>query len=916
LRRRISSISLFFALLVLALPAAPAAAATPLYPDLKTLPPRDLRFDTTDVDPDGGGVIHNVLRFTNVVWNVGPGPLELRTQIDSSTNSGPAMQRVYDDAGGFTDYPAGTFYYHAAHKHYHYDDWGRYELWTKAAYDTWIANGRTGGSPMLGSKTSSCIVDEEFVRQLPHQPYPPVYRFTGCQPDSQNRMIQGISPGWGDNYDYFRFEQWIDLGADGSLADGQYLLRSVTDPDNKLYESPNKSDPSKEGDVDNEATTTFTIQNGQILDSDPPSGSVMINNIDSATAKPGVIVKVLGRDDVSGVTQVRLSNNGSAWSNAQSYTGSGSTPQSITWDLTNATYGGNSSDGTKTVYAEFKDASGKWSSPESDTIMLDRTGGSSPYSNAVLGSDPAAYWRLGDTSGATTVDATGLHDGTYTNGPQLGQPSLLAGDTANTSVKFDGTNDYVAVPSAGSLSPSSRVSLEAWIRPTALPTSGSFASVLTKRESYSLQFNGPRLEFTIMQSGTRRRLQAPAGAVQAGQTYHVVGTYDGATQRLYVNGSQATSQALTGAITTNANTVTIGSWNGSSEFLNGTIDEPAVYTSVLSPSQVSAHYQAGIGGPPPDPTVAAPSNLAATPVSDTRIDLQWKDNSSNEDEFLIQRDTNSGFPAPTTETAWANSTTFSDTALSPSTTYYYRVKAKNATDSSGWSNTASATTQAQPPASYRTTVLADNPVSYWRLGETSGTTAADQKGTNPGSYQKSPSLGVASLLASDSANKAVGLDGTNDDVRVASSGSLNLTLPLTLEAWIKPSALPASGSFKSILSKAGAYSLQFNGPQLEFTIIQSGTKRRLKAASGAIQIGQTYHVVGTYDGAAQRLFINGSQVANQALSGGASVTSNPLYIGSWNGSSEFFAGTIDEAAVYGSALGASRVSAHHSAGTG
>jgi Concanavalin A-like lectin/glucanases superfamily/Fibronectin type III domain len=896
---------------VLALDAAPAGAATSLYPDLKTLPPRDLRFDRTDVDPDGGGVIHNVLRFTNVVWDVGPGPLELRTQIDPTTNSGPAMQRVYDDAGNSTDYPAGNFYYHAAHKHYHYDDWGRYELWTKAAYDTWIANGRTGGSPMLGSKTSSCMVDEEFVRQLPHQPYPPVYRFTGCQPDSQNRMIQGISPGWGDNYDYFRFEQWIDLGANGSLADGQYVLRSVTDPDNKLYESPNKSDPSKESDVDNEATTTFTIQNGQILDSDPPSGSVMINNIDSATANPGVIVKVLGRDDVSGVTQVRLSNNGSAWSNPQSYTGSGSTPQSVTWDLTNATYGGNGSDGTKTVYAEFKDASGKWSSPESDTIKLDRTGGSSPYSNAVLGNDPAAYWRLGDTSGATAVDATGLHNGTYTNGAALGQPSLLAGDSANTSVKFDGANDYVAVPSAGSLSPSARVSLEAWIKPSALPAAGSFASVLTKRESYSLQFNGPRLEFTIIQSGTRRRLQAPAGAVQVGQTYHVVGTYDGTTQRLYINGAQTASQALTGAISTNANSVTIGSWSGSTEFLNGVIDEPAVYTGVLSPSQISAHYQAGIGGPPPNPTVAAPSNLSATAVSDTRIDLRWNDNSSNEDEFVIERDTNSGFTSPTTNTAWADSTTLSDTGLAPGTTYYYRVKAKNPTDSSGWSNTASATTPA-----YRSTVLADSPVSYWRLGETTGTTAADERAANPGVYQQSPTLGVASLLASDSANKAVGFDGTNDRIQVTSSSSLNLTSHLTLEAWIKPTALPSSGSFKSIISKAGSYSLQFNGPRLELTIIQSGTKRRLQAASGAIQTGHVYHVVGTYNGTTQRLYINGSQVASQALSGGASVTGNSLFIGSWNLTSEFFKGTIDEAAVYGSALSASRVAAHHSAGTG
>ena len=33
-------------------------------------------------------------------------------------------------------------------------------------------------------------------------------------------MTQGLSAGWGDTYDYYRFEQWIDLGQ-GTLANGR-----------------------------------------------------------------------------------------------------------------------------------------------------------------------------------------------------------------------------------------------------------------------------------------------------------------------------------------------------------------------------------------------------------------------------------------------------------------------------------------------------------------------------------------------------------------------------------------------------------------------------------------------------------------------------------------------------------------------
>ena len=916
---RVPSIAAVLVVLVLGIAALPAQAATQLYPDLKTLPPRDLRFETTDVDPSEATVTHNVLRFSNTVWDAGPGPLELRGQIDPKTKTGAAIQRVYDDSGGFTDYSASNqFYWHAAHQHYHYDNWGTYELWTKSAYEAWLASGRTQGTPMVGSKTTSCVEDEEFVRTMPNMPYPPVHSPDGCFPDSSGLMLQGLSPGWGDTYDYYRPDQWIDLGAGGKLADGQYVMRSVVDPLNKVYESPGKSDPTTESAEANEAITQFSISGGKLVDSNPPTGTVRINDINAGTASPNVTVKVLGRDDISGVTQVKLSNNGSAFSSPQSYTGTESTAQTIAWDLTNPTYGGTAADGVKTVYVQFKDASGKWSASESDTIELNRQGGSSPYSNAVLTDAPAAYWRLGETSGTTAVDATGADNGTYLNGPSLGQASLLVADTTNKAVGFDGSNDHVRVPTSDALSPPVRVSVEAWIKPTSIPTNGNFASVLTKAESYSIQFNGPKIEFTIMQNGTRRRLQAPTGAIVAGQTYHVVGTYDGTTQRLYINGAQVASGALSGAITTNSNPVEIGSWNESEEFFKGTIDEAAVYTSALSAARVSAHYQAALNGAPPGETVKDPSNLSATALSSSVINLSWNDNSSNEGEFVIERDTSSSFPSPVRMTAWSNSTTFSDTGLSPDTTYYYRVKAKNATDSSGFSNTASVTTLASepPPTGYNAEVVADSPVSYWRLGETSGATAADERGVNPGAYTNGPTLGQASLLAADTANKAVGFDGSNDNVKIASSASLAIGAPLSLEAWIKPTSIPTNGNFASVLTKAESYSIQFNGPKLEFTIMQNGTRRRLQAPSGAIVAGQTYHVVGTYDGTTQRLYINGAQVASAALSGAATTNSNPLVIGSWNGSEEFFKGTIDEVAVYGSTLSTARVNAHYEAGAG
>ena len=73
----------------------------------------------------------------------------------------------------------------------------------------------------------------------------------------------------------------------------------------------------------------------------------------------------------------------------------------------------------------------------------------------------------------------------------------------------------------------------------------------------------------------------------------MVGTYDGTTQRLYVNGTQVASVALTGAINANTTALYIGSWNGTTEFFKGTIDEVAVYTTALTAAQVAAHRTAG-----------------------------------------------------------------------------------------------------------------------------------------------------------------------------------------------------------------------------------------------------------------------------------------------------------------------------------
>lgn len=110
-------------------------------------------------------------------------------------------------------------------------------------------------------------------------------------------------------------------------------------------------------------------------------------------------------------------------------------------------------------------------------------------------------------------------------------------------------------------------------------------------------------------------------------------------------------------------------------------------------------------GPPVSPP-AAPSGLTATTppgeAGETQIDLTWAHPSEDEDGFKIERCTGAGCSNfAEIATAAASATSYSNSGLASSTSYTYRVRAFNAGGNSGYSNTASATTNSDatpPPA--------------------------------------------------------------------------------------------------------------------------------------------------------------------------------------------------------------------------
>ncbi|WP_205508958.1 LamG-like jellyroll fold domain-containing protein [Longitalea arenae] len=107
---------------------------------------------------------------------------------------------------------------------------------------------------------------------------------------------------------------------------------------------------------------------------------------------------------------------------------------------------------------------------------------------------------------------------------------------------------------------------------------------------------------------------------------------------------------------------------------------------------------------PPAAFIRPPSNLLLTastfelPAPYSRILVQWNDNASNEDHFVLERSTDAVTYSEIAQPA-ANTTSYSDSnALVPNTTYYYRLKAVNTSGFSSYSTPASVKTPPLPSA--------------------------------------------------------------------------------------------------------------------------------------------------------------------------------------------------------------------------
>ena len=491
--------------------------------------------------------------------------------------------------------------------------------------------------------------------------------------------------------------------------------------------------------------------------------------------------------------------------------------------------------------------------PAAKTLSVSNTGGGSMDWTA---SESASWLSLSPSSGtnAGTVTVTpsiaGLAAGTYTT------------DVTVTAAGATGSPKAIAVtltvdpptPPALSVTPAS-LSFGA--------TQGG-ANPAAKTLSVS-NTGGGSMDWTASESASWLSL-SPSSGTNAG-TVTVTPSIAGLAAGTYTTDVTVTAAGATGSPKAIAVTLTV--------------DPPAPAALTVSPSTLT--FAATLGGATP-----AAKTVAVTNTGGGTLDVTASDDAA----WLTVTPASATAPATLTVTpsiaglvAGTYTSTVTVTATTPGAT--------------GSPKTIGVTLTVSPAAT--------NLVGAWGFDETSGTTAVDASGRNNTGTLNGPARSAAGKFGG-----ALSFDGINDWVTVPDADVLDLTTGMTMEAWVRPSAVGAA--WRTVMLKEQPNNLIYalyagDGSGRPATDVFTTADRGFSGTTAMVLDAWT-HLAATYDGTTQRLYVNGVQVATKATTGSIRASTGVLRIGgngTWN--DEWFAGLIDEVRLYNKALTAAQIQA-------
>lgn len=229
---------------------------------------------------------------------------------------------------------------------------------------------------------------------------------------------------------------------------------------------------------------------------------------------------------------------------------------------------------------------------------------------------------------------------------------------------------------------------------------------------------------------------------------------------------------------------------------------------------------------------------------------------------------------------------------------------------------------APPITAYQSVVLADSPIAYWPLNDTSGASAVDISGNgNPLTYINSPTLGNAAI--GTNLGVCPYFNGSNQNAQLASPPSLLQVMQGSFEVWVKsPIALNAAAVLTTAYASTPinfAIALGSSVGSASGSNIYGGSYTgsfwQGYLSSTTFAANTLYHLVLVVSGTTATLYINGSSIGSSTITS-FTPTNAAIYVGRrWDSvGSPYTNAYISNVAMYSTTLSSTRVLAHYNAG--
>ncbi|GAB4487939.1 MAG: hypothetical protein OHK0019_03590 [Saprospiraceae bacterium] len=210
---------------------------------------------------------------------------------------------------------------------------------------------------------------------------------------------------------------------------------------------------------------------------------------------------------------------------------------------------------------------------------------------------------------------------------------------ANNAFNFDGAQSFIQAPNLAALN-SNYTTVAFWVKPTEIPAQGEVFLISLggwqERFKVSLPNHGKLVWTTNNSSGISDMDSGDANKLEPGVWKHVVFVHDGTNDKIYMNGIEVASKAVSGTMNSTNKPLGIG-YNpiDGGNYFNGSIDEVQIYNSALSAGQIAALYANQSTAPTAPASIVASYSFNNNALDNTSYanHAQTKDVKSTTDRF-------------------------------------------------------------------------------------------------------------------------------------------------------------------------------------------------------------------------------------------------------------------------------------------